>query len=99
MEIIKITICMEEKKISMENTEMKIGETEVFANILCVTEYKNGSTFEYIENIYCKQCFHFFFPVAFAVLLVNLVRKLSFGIFFAFSVTVHQFYFTLYSDS
>lgn len=41
----------------------------------------------------------FFFPVAFAVLLVNLVKNLSFGILFAFSVTVHQFYFTLYSDT
>lgn len=37
--------------------------------------------------------------MAFAVLLVNLVRNLSLGILFAFSVTVHQLYFTLYSDT
>lgn len=37
--------------------------------------------------------------MAFAVLLVNLVRNLSLGVFFAFSVTVHQLYFTLYSDT
>lgn len=35
----------------------------------------------------------------FAVLLVNLVRNLSLGILFAFSVTVHQLYFTLYSGT
>jgi len=37
--------------------------------------------------------------MAFAVLLVNLVRDLSLGILFAFSVTVHQLYFMLYSDA
>lgn len=30
--------------------------------------------------------------------LVNLVRNLSLGILFAFSVTMHQLYFTPYSD-
>lgn len=82
MEIIKITICMEEKKISMENTEMKIGETEVFANILCVTEYKNGSTFEYIENIYCKQCFHFFFSCSFCCAISQFSEKIILWHFF-----------------
>lgn len=37
--------------------------------------------------------------MAFPVLLVNIVRNLSLGILFAFSVTVHQLYFTLYSDT
>lgn len=52
-----------------------------------------------IQKISIVSSVSIFFPVAFAVLLVNLVRNLSFGILFAFSVTVHQFYFTLYSDT
>lgn len=37
--------------------------------------------------------------MAFAALLVSLVRNTSLGILFAFSITVHQLYFTLYRDT
>lgn len=38
------------------------------------------------------------FSYGFCCPLVNLVRNLSLGILFAFSVTMHQLYFTPYSD-
>lgn len=39
------------------------------------------------------------FSCGFCCPSVNLVRNLSLGILFAFSVTVHQLYFTPYSDT
>lgn len=39
------------------------------------------------------------FSCGFCCPSVNLVRNLSLGIFFAFSVTVHQLYFTPYRDT